>query len=82
MNKKFCRSLLHVLLASIVLIGCASTGPLLDNAKLEDTTKVNLRISEFVLGAGDTVEFAVFQRALFCLFGEPSNNRDSDSDFK
>jgi len=62
MNKKFCRSLLHVLLASIVLIGCASTGPLLDNAKLEDTTKVNLRISEFVLGAGDTVEFAVFRQ--------------------
>ena len=62
MNKKFSRSLLYVLLASIVLIGCASTGPLPDNAKLEDSKKVNLRISEFVVGAGDTVEFAVFRQ--------------------
>ena len=62
MNKKFGRSLLYVLLASIILIGCASTGPLPENAKLEDSKKVNLRISEFVLGAGDTVEFAVYRQ--------------------
>jgi polysaccharide export outer membrane protein len=62
MNKKFGRSLLYVLLASIVLIGCASTGPLPENAKLEDLKEVDLRVSEFVLGAGDTVEFAVFRQ--------------------
>lgn len=62
MNKKFGRSLLYVLLASIVLIGCASTGPLPENAKLEDLKEVNLRTSEFVLGAGDTVEFAVYRQ--------------------
>jgi polysaccharide export outer membrane protein len=62
MNKKFGRSLLYVLLASIALIGCASTGPLPENAKLEDSKKVNLRASEFVLGAGDTVEFAVYRQ--------------------
>ncbi|MGA2527097.1 MAG: polysaccharide biosynthesis/export family protein [Smithellaceae bacterium] len=62
MNKKFGRSLLYVLLASIVLIGCASTKPLPDNAKLDDSKKVDLHISEFVLGAGDTVEIAVFRQ--------------------
>jgi polysaccharide export outer membrane protein len=62
MNKKFGRSLLYVLLASIVLIGCASTGPLPENAKPEDLKNVNLRASEFVLGAGDTVEFAVYRQ--------------------
>jgi len=62
MNKKFGCSLLYMLLASIILIGCASTGPLPDNAKLEDSKKVNLRISEFVLGVGDTVEIVVFRQ--------------------
>jgi polysaccharide biosynthesis/export protein len=62
MNKKFGRSLLYVLLASIVLIGCASTGPLPENAKPEDLKNVNLRASEFVLGAGDMVEFAVYRQ--------------------
>jgi len=62
MNKKFGRSLLYVLLASIVLIGCASTGPLPENANPEDLKEENLRISEFVLGAGDTVEFAVYRQ--------------------
>ena len=62
MNKKFGCSLLYMLLSSIVLIGCASTAPLQDNAKLEDSQKVNLRVSEFVLGVGDTVEFAVFRQ--------------------
>jgi polysaccharide export outer membrane protein len=62
MNKKFGNSLLYVLLAFTILIGCASTVPLPDNAKLEDSQKVNLRVSEFVLGAGDTVEFAVYRQ--------------------
>ena len=62
MNKKFGRSLLYVLLASIILIGCASTGPLPENAKSEDLKEVNLRTSEFVLGAGDTVAFAVYRQ--------------------
>jgi polysaccharide export outer membrane protein len=62
MKNKFGRSLLYVLSASIVLIGCASTGPLSENAKLEDLKEVNLRTSEFVLGAGDTVAFAVYRQ--------------------
>ena len=62
MNRKWGRSFLYVLLASIVLIGCASTGPLPENAKPEDPKEVNLRASEFVLGAGDTVEFAVYRQ--------------------
>jgi polysaccharide export outer membrane protein len=62
MNKNFGRSLLYVLLVSIVLIGCASTKSLPDNTKLEDSKNVNLRASEFVLGAGDSVEIAVYRQ--------------------
>ena len=50
-----------MLLVSIVLIGCASTKTLPENAKTEGFEKTDLRVTEFVLGVGDSVEFAVYQ---------------------
>jgi len=59
---KFGRSLLYLLLMFVVLIGCASTEPLPDNAKPEEFKKEDFRVSEFVIGVGDTVEFAVYRQ--------------------
>lgn len=62
MNGKFGRSLLYLLLVLVVLMGCASTEPIPDSAKPEEFKKEDFRVSEFVLGVGDTVEFAVYRQ--------------------
>jgi len=62
MNRKFGRSLLYLLLVFVVLTGCASTEPMPDSAKPEEFKKEDFRVSEFVLGVGDTVEFSVYRQ--------------------
>ena len=62
MNRKWGRSFLYVFLTSTLLMGCASTGPLPENAKPEDLPEVSLNSSDFILGAGDTVEFVVYRQ--------------------
>jgi len=62
MNMHFGRGLLQGLFAIILLTGCAATKPLPENVKLEDAKEAPLRVTDLVLGVGDTVEFSVYRQ--------------------